>query len=105
MSTTPRTIGDTRAIPSSFNTDSGTFSVSGIQANQFVMNFVNENSGVHTIGTGTWSAITSNTAQYTPNAADAIVTTAGVYRWWPVVNGVPFDFQIVEVTDPTQVNG
>lgn len=104
MGFTPRTIGDTRAIPSSFNTDSGTFSVSGLLANQFVMNFVNENSGVHTTGTGTWSSIAGNTAQYTPNAADAIVTTAGVYRWWPVVNGVPFDFQIVEVTDPTQVN-
>lgn len=105
MSFTPRYLGDERAIPCSFNTDSGTFSVSGLLANQFVMNFVNENSSTHTTGTGTWSAITSNTAQYTPNAADAIVTTAGVYKWYPVVNGTTFDPQIVEVIDPTQVSG
>lgn len=104
MSTTPRYLGDTRAIPCSFDTDSGTFSVSGLMASQFAMNYVNENTAQHTTGTGTWSSITGNTAQYTPNAADAIVTTKGTYKWYPVVNGVTFDPQLVEVLDPSSLD-
>lgn len=105
MGFTPRYLNDVRAIPCTFVTDSGTFTVTGLPASDFSMNYVNESSNTHTTGTGTWSGISGNSAQYTPNALDAICTTAGIYKWYPVVNGVTFDPQTVEVIDPTKMNG
>lgn len=104
MSTSPRYIGDTRPLICAFNTDSGTYSVSGLNSSVFAMNFVDTSNGTHTTGTGTWSSITGNTAQYTPNAADVIVTTKGTYKWYPVVNGVTFDPQLIEVLDPSSLD-
>jgi hypothetical protein len=101
MSFSPRSIGDDRGFACTFTTDSGDFSLSGISAGQMAMHFVNLSTGQEQVGTGTWGAITGNTATYTPNAGDLIQTTRGIYRWWPVVNNVVFDAQVLVVIDPT----
>lgn len=99
MSFSPRSIGDTRALHCTFTTDSGTLSVVGAT---LAMNFVDTSNSSHTVGTGSWSNQSGNTADYTPNAADVIQTTAGTYSFYPTVNGIPMDTQLIEVIDPTK---
>lgn len=100
--TSPRYLNDVRPFACTFTTDSGSYSVAGLASSLFTMHFVDTSNNTHTTGTGTWSNITGNTAQYTPSATDTIVTTAGIYRWYPVVNGVTFDPQILDVRDPSK---
>lgn len=95
----PRSIGETRALRCTFLTDSSTFSVA---AATLLMHFVDTSNSTHTVGTGSWSNQSGNTADYTPANTDVIQTTAGTYAWYPAVNGIPMDVQIIEVTDPTK---
>lgn len=99
MSFSPRSIGDTRTLHNTFTTDSGTYSVVGAT---LLMHFVDTSNSTHTIGTGTWSNISGNTADYAPANTDVIQTTAGTYSMYPTANGIPMDAQIIEVVDPTK---
>lgn len=101
MSFSPRYIGDVRPYACTFSTDSGAYSVSGLLSSAFTMNFVDISNNAHTVGTGAWGSITGNTAQYTPAPTDTIVTTKGMYKWYPTVSGVSFDPQLIEVLDPS----
>lgn len=99
MSFSPRSIGDTRAFHCTFDTDSSTYSVVGAT---LLMNYVDVSNGVHTVGTGSWGNVSSNTADYTPATTDVIQTTAGTYSMYATANGIPFDAQIIDVVDPTK---
>lgn len=99
MSFTPRYLGDTRGWACTFNTDTGTFSVASAT---LLMHYVDQASSVHTVGTGSWSNVSGNTATYTPANTDAVQTTAGIYEWYPTANGIPMDKQIIEIIDPTR---
>ena len=102
MSFSPRTLGDTRAWHNLFTTDSGIFSVDGVPANQLLMHYIDTSNSHASTGTGTWSVISGNSAYYTPAITDVISTTAGTYSFYPTVNGIPMDSQIIEITDPTK---
>lgn len=99
MSFSPRSIGDTRALHNTFDTDSGSFSVVGAT---LLMHFVDTSNGSHTVGAGSWSNVSSNTADYTPANTDVIRTTAGTYTIYPTANGIPMDAQLIEIIDPTK---
>ncbi|MGH2478190.1 MAG: hypothetical protein ACRDHW_00825 [Ktedonobacteraceae bacterium] len=100
MSYSPRYIGDTRAFHNTFTPDTGTFPVTGAT---LLMNFVDTSNGNHTVGTGTWSNITSDAADYAPANTDVVQTTPGIYKWYPTVNGIPMDPLIIEIKDPTKL--
>lgn len=99
MSFSPRYLGDTRGWGCTFDTDTGTLSVSGAT---LLMHYVDQSSSVHTVGAGSWSNVSGNTATYTPANTDVVQTTPGIYEWYPTVNGIPMDKQIIEIIDPTR---
>lgn len=106
MGFSPRGIGDRRAIPSRFHTDSGNFPMTGLTTSDLSMHFRNASNGQIRVGDGTWSNLLQDgsglwSASYTPGPTD--VATAGVWDMYPVapdiVTGapVPFDTQIWEI--------
>lgn len=102
MSFSPRSIGESRGLHNIFTTDSGTYSVAGLSPSQLQMHFVDTSNSVHTVGTGTWSNISGNTADYQPANTDVIQTTAGTYSMYATANGIPMDAQLIDIVDPTK---
>lgn len=102
MSFSPRNLGDPRAFHCTFKTDSGVYPLTGIDTSLFKMFFVRINSQKRTQGTGTWTITdgASGLADYTPASTDVIQTTPSVYRFYPVIDDLPFDAQEMTVVDP-----
>lgn len=104
MTFSPLGLGDRRPIHNTFFTDSGNFSLSGLDASDLAMHFLNSSNSALTVGTGTWSNLSQDedgvwSADYTPSAQD--VEIARTSQMYPVVmvSGapVPFDPQTLEI--------
>ncbi len=109
MPISPLAAGDGRVQHWTFTTDSGIFSLAGLQNSNIVMHMqdINNNNALY-ICTGTWSITgggTGGLADFTPSAADLLSTNPlgkpGMYKVYPVVTlstgAVPMDSQILEV--------
>lgn len=99
MAISPISVGDQSPLHCTFTTDSGSFSLTGLASNNFAMHYIDTSNSTMRIGTGSWSNIATNTADYNPSTAD--VATAGVYRLYPVLTlstgPKAFDPQIQEI--------
>jgi hypothetical protein len=105
----PITAGDGRPSHHTFTTDSGIFSLSGLQNGNIAMHLedVNNNYALY-VCTGTWSITgggTGGLADFTPSSQDLLTTNPlgkpGLYKAYPVVTlstgPVAMDAQMVLV--------
>ena len=108
MPFSPITAGDGRPSHHTFTTDSGIFSLSGLQNTNLAMHLedVNNNYSLY-VCTGAWSITDTagGKADFTPSAADLLSTNPlgkpGLYKAYPVVTlgtgPVAMDAQMVLV--------
>jgi hypothetical protein len=103
MPITPIYVGDTSPLwHNTFLDDSGNiFPLSGLTVANLSMHFLNLETGVLKLGTGTWTITNApaGKADYALSTADT--NTAGVWKVYPVVmtaNGPQhMDYQIIEI--------
>jgi len=108
MPISPLAAGDGRVQHWTFTTDSGIFSLAGLQNSNIAMHMqdINNNNTLYTC-TGTWSITdaTGGKADFTPSAADLLSTNPlgkpGMYKVYPVVTlstgPVGMDSQLLSV--------
>ncbi len=105
----PVSAGDGRPSHHTFTTDSGIFSLFGLQNSNLAMHLEDE-SDVLYVCTGTWSITgdgSAGQADFTPSAADLLSThplgKPGLYRAYPVVTlstgPVAMDAQLLSVEE------
>lgn len=104
----PITSGDGRPSHHTFTTDSGIFSLTGVQNSNIAMHLLDtNNNNTLYICTGTWNITdaTNGKADFTPSAADLLSTNPlgkpGLYKAYPVVTlssgPVALDAQLLQV--------